>query len=282
MGLVWAQGCIAVRLVVLPNYVELAESIHDSRWYRIASWTLLAPITLASRLTPVRTSAGSAVTTTELSLAVLLLCPLLAVVLCLSGMRTLSSPRWWRWGVCILAAAGLLSVVCATAVALQLRDAALAEKAFFAIVSRVDEPSKDAATVSAVREFTQRHPDSRWAGEALRIVAMAEWDAGHVAAASELWGRFASRFRNRIAPGVAYAEYNTALCDERLGNDRAAQSHLRAAIEIIRCRGDGIQGWIATDAAQRLSVLKRLEGRYALAGYWKTKSRTFADVYSTE
>ena len=55
----------------------------------------------------------------------------------------------------------------------------------------------------------------------------------------------------------------------------AAQRHLRAAIDVIRARGDGVQAWIATDAAARLSACERSEGRYALAGYWKTNPDVF-------
>lgn len=281
-GLAWAQGGIAVTLVVLPKYVVPGDLIANSRWYRLASWTLLAPVTLASRLAQGNTTAGPPAEAVGLSLAALLVGPVLAVGLCLPASWGLGSPKWRRCAACGIATVAVLGAASGIAVALQLRDAALAEKTFFAMVSRVDAPHKDAATVTAAREFTERHPDSRWAGEALRIVAMSEGDAGRFEVASVLWSRFASRFSDRTAPGVAFAEYNRALCDEHLGNDRAAQSHLHAAIETIRARGDGIQAWIATDAAKRLSVLERSEGQYALASYWKTKSRTFADVYSTE
>jgi len=73
-----------------------------------------------------------------------------------------------------------------------------------------------------------------------------------------------------------------ALCEQRLGRTSTAQRHLRAAIGVIRARGDGIQGWIATNAAAQLAASEGSEGRYALAGYWKTKSETFSDVYATE
>ncbi len=206
----------------------------------------------------------------------------LGVGLCLLVSWLLGSQRWRNAALCGLTVFVALSATSAAAVTMQLRDAAQAERAFFALLSGVDVAHRDAATVAGARDFARRYPDSRWAGEALRIVAMAEWDAGRIDAAAQLWAAFESRFRDRSAPGVAYAQYSLALCDERLGKEVSARRHLRTAIETIRVRGDGMQSWIATDAAKSLASLEEAAGRYAMAGYWNTKSQTFANVYSTE
>jgi len=283
-GIVWAQVGIALKLLVLPGYIALGDRVVEGAWFRLGEWTLLAPITLATRLvSPLAASdaaalAGSAGPTQ----AVLTVSSCAGVALCATVWRVLATPKWRRVGVASLVAFGLLGAASVGVVALQLHQAAAAQQSFFAMVSRVDAAHKDPATVSAAREFARRHPDSRWAGEALRIVAMAEWDAGHVRTASQLWRQFASRFRDPTAPGVAYAEYSIALCYERMGRRDEARRHHRAAIDVIRARGDGIQAWIASDAAARLSAAERHDGRHALAGYWNTKSRTFANVYSTE
>jgi hypothetical protein len=273
-GLAWAQVCIALQLFVVPKLIRLGESVAEGPWYRLASWTLLAPSTLAWRV--VAEPASSEAASTAASPIGLVMCPLLAVGMCLAAGRLLGSPTWRGAAITCLTGVALLGLAGAMAVALQCRDAVEAQRSFFAMVSRAEIPHKDASTVLAAREFVRRYPDSRWAGEALRIQAMAEWDEGHVAAASALWGRFGERFHDRDAPGVAYAEYSIALCDERLGDHAAARRHLRKAIEIIRVRSDGIQEWILPDAAARLSSLEGSDGRYALADYWKTKSRTFA------
>lgn len=270
-----------MRLVVLPDYISRTERVADAWPYRLASWTAMLPITLASRAVEGSEArdAGASMTCDRATLA---LGSVLAVVLCTLALRALGSPVFRQPTVLALAVFVLLGGVSAVTLALQFRDAVVAERTFFAMIGRVDIPHKDAATIAGARDFVRRHPDSRWVGEALRIVAMAEWDAGRVETASGLWRTFAARFRDPNAPGVAYAEYSIALCDERLGQRRAARKHLRVAIDVIRRRRDGIQAWIASDAARRLSALNRSGGQLALAAYWKTKSRTFSDVYSTE
>lgn len=278
LGLAWAHVAIALRVLVLPGYLALGNGISETWWYRLADWTLLAPFELASALTGLVVWGG----VSRSQFATLMLCPLLGVGLGLAVWSVLGLQRWRRSALSCLACVGLLGGACAMGVALQLRDVVLAERTFFAMVARVSDAHADSATVSAAGEFARRHPDSRWTGEALRIVAMAEWDAGRIESASRLWDRFASRFRDRSAPGVAYAEYSMALCDERLGREADAEHHLREAIETIRTRGDGIQGWIAVEAARRLASHERSLGRHTLARYWKTESQAFANAYSIE
>lgn len=280
-GLLWAQGCIALEFVALPKYISLCERVAQGLPYRCAAWTLLLPLTLATWIVD-SSPAGGAVATTASTRVSLVLCSTIGVTLCWLVGWVLGVPGRRTYALLGLGALYALGAACAVDVALQCREAVLAERVFFAMVARVDAPHRDAATVVAAREFVRRYPDSRWAGEALRITAMAEWDAGRTETASALWRRFADRFRDSRAPGVAYAEYSIALCDERLGRAHEARGHLRAAIDVIRRRGDGIQAWIAEDAANRLSTLERADGRLVLAGFWKAKSRTFADVYSTE
>jgi hypothetical protein len=282
-GLVWALVAIALRVLVLPDYLPLSAAVAQGRWYRLASWTLLAPLTLASSAAPSASAPGSGpLGSLELPAWRLGLSLAVGVGLCLLAARLLGHRRSRTVALCGLVLFAALGTASAAAVTLQLRDAVQGERSFFTLLSGVEVAHRDAATVAGARDFARRYPDSRWAGEALRIVAMAEWDAGRIDVAARQWEAFASRFQDRSAPGVAYAEYNLALCDERLGREAAAGQHLRTAIETIRIRGDGIQSWIAAAAAERLASLEGIAGRYSMAGYWNTKSRTFANVYSTE
>jgi hypothetical protein len=268
-GLVWGQVSIALALVVVPTYLVYGERVANGAPFLVASWTLLAPLSLA------RLCAGD-------SRAALVLAPMIAVAGCLAGACASVRVRCGgplRWALVL----GLVSATVSTAlVALQFGDAAAAERAFFALAARAEVPHKNPETVRAARDFVERHPGSRWCSEALRIVAMAEWDAGNVQAASELWRRFELCFDDPLAPGVAYAEFSRALCDERLGWHAGAERHLRAAIGIIRARGDGIQAWIARDAAKHLVDLQLSDGLVATGDYWKTKSMTFSNVYSIQ
>ena len=151
------------------------------------------------------------------------------------------------------------------------------------MVSRVDTPHTDPATVAQARGFIARHRDSRWAGEALRIVAMAEWDAGHFEASSDLWRRFAAavsrpdRSRGWRTPSTASRCVTSVSAGLPRPKDTCGPPSRPSARVAMASKA-----WIAADAAERLSSLERSAGRYALAGYWKTKSATFANVYSTE
>ena len=282
-GLLWAQIAILLQGLVLPRYLPLSASGTRDLWFSVASWTALAPLSLASPVTFAgQGPGGGVVTALELPVWRLALSLALGVGLCLVVVWLLGRQRWRNAALCGLAVFVALGATSSAAVTLRLRDAARAEAAFFALLSGVEVAHRDAATVAGARDFARRYPDSRWAGEALRIVAMAEWDAGRIDAAAQLWAAFESRFRDRSAPGVAYAHYSLALCDERLGKELSARRHLRTAIETIRVRGDGMQSWIATDAAKSLASLEESAGRYAMAGYWNTKSQTFANVYPTE
>ena len=49
-GIVWAQLGIALELLVLPGYIALGDRLNEGVWFRLAEWTLLAPLTLATGL----------------------------------------------------------------------------------------------------------------------------------------------------------------------------------------------------------------------------------------
>ena len=193
-GTLWAQTAIAVRTLVLAKYLPLGDRIAEGLAGRVASWTLLCPLEAALWCTaPIARSSTGAVP----AWAALWLCQLIGISICTFVAAGALSNRWRRAVVSGVAAVALVGTACGAVVAAQLRDAFVAEKAFFAMMSRAVEPQKDAAIVSACRDFVERHERSRWAGEALRIVAMAEWDAGRIAASEQLWQRFAERFRDR-------------------------------------------------------------------------------------
>jgi hypothetical protein len=266
-GLLWGHASIALSNLVIARYLVYGDGVAAGGPYRFASWTLLLPLTLASR-------AGLG------DLATMLLCPALAVALLLAAATQLGgSRRFVRLIAASLAVAAAVSSVC---VAGQFRDNVAAEREFLALIGRSATPHRDPGVVAEAQVFARHHPDSRWCGEALRVVAMAAWDRGDVAQADELWARFEARFRDERAPGVAYAEYSRALCDEQLGRVAGAEAHLRAAVAIIRGRRDGIQSWIAVDAAKRLAGLERSKGRLALADYWSERSAAFENAASIE
>jgi hypothetical protein len=278
-GTLWSQAAIAVRLLVLPEKLALGNGLAAAWWYQAMSWTLLVPVTSAARMVGSTELTSTGTLDSQVPLDVLLLAPLVAVVVAGAVAWALARPAWrGATAVCVLAFA-IVGVSSGVIVASQLRGAALAQRAFFALVSSSPVPHADKGTVAAAREFAHKHPESRWAGEALRIVAMAQEAAGLHSAAAETWSRFGARFVDRTAPGVAYSEYNVALCDESLGRFGEASAHYRVALGTIRTRGDGIQSWIAQDAAKHLAALERERGHFAMACYWSAQSRAFSNVH---
>jgi tetratricopeptide (TPR) repeat protein len=278
-GLAWTQLALVLSSVVVPPRLALAPRIASGASYRVAEWTLLAPLSAAARLV---SATGRAASVVRPSFAIALLAALLATGTCVAIALLLGVDRLRRsLGVAALLAFAL-STSCSAVVAGQLHDATVAETAFFALVSRAPVPSADEATVAAAREFAKRHPLSRWRSEALRIVAMNASAEGRFGEAERVWGEFESCFDDAEAPGVAYAEYSRALCFEKLGRPSQAIACYRDALEVIRSRSDGVQAWIAPDSAKRIATLEASSGMPVTAAYWRTQSQALQDVCSIE
>jgi hypothetical protein len=278
-GLAWTQLSLLLAALVVPPRLALAPRIAATTPYRIAEQTVLAPLSVAARLCSLAGPYASAV---RPGFAVALASALVAIGTCTLVALLLGVERLRRPIRLTLAATCAVAVVSAGIVAVQLRDAAVAEHEFFALVRRSATPSADERTVAAAAVFVRQHPLSRWRSEALRIVAMHAWAHGRYAQAQRVWSDFEACFDDPRAPGVAYAEYSRALCFERMGRVRDAIACDRKAIGIIRSRSDGIQAWIAPDAARRIARLERTEGMTLTAAYWNAQSQTLKDVCSIQ
>jgi hypothetical protein len=242
-------------------------------------WTLLGPLSAAVRVV---SSGGSEVTEMRPTFAAVAFCALMAMCVCLGLAALLTHRRWRVTARSAAALAAVVTLVSTAVVAGQLSDAAVAERSYFALVSGAEKPWTDEPTVARARAFVARYPLSRWRSEALRILAMNAQIHGRTGVAEAEWRRFQACFDDPLAPGVAYAQYSRALCFERLGEPgRAAALHV-AAIGVIRSRSDGIQAWIAPEAAKRVAQLKRQSGMPVTAAYWTEQSQALQDVCSTE
>ena len=266
---------------MLARCLPLGGRIVDGVWYRAASWTALAPLRLAQLVT---SAAGLRTADGDVSFAAAILCPVLAMALCVALVAALGRSRRRVLAVAIVGAAALFAAVSSAGLAMQLRDVVIAEQVFASLATRggwsVLRP--DAGAVGDARAFLHAHPDSRWTSEAWRVLAADASARGRDEEAAEAWRSFRGCFRDPIAPGVAYAEYSRGLCEERLGCSGEARRCYQAAIAVIRARRDGVQSWIAVESARRLATLDRATGMVATADYWTSKSVTFADVYSIQ
>lgn len=278
-GLAWAQIGLVAAAVLIPQPLALAPRIARGPVYMVAEWTLLAPLSSAVRIA---SAAGPAVTAERPTLWAAALCALIATTACVSIASLLRVQRLRAVVGWTLLVAFAVSTVSAGMLASQLSDAAAAQRTFFALVSRTARPSADEASVSAAEAFVRRYPLSRWRSEALRIIAMHAEARGRFAEAQGAWSEFESCFDDPSAPGVAYAEYSRALCFEHLGRPEQAIAHHLAAVSVIRSRTDGIQSWIAPEAAKRIAALETSASMPVTASYWKTQSQTLQAVCSIE
>jgi hypothetical protein len=278
-GLAWTQLALTLESVVVPPRIELAPHVARTLSYRVAEWTLTAPLTVVARLLA---ATGRRESLVQPDFVVALASALFATTVCV-GVSAALVGRHRRAAVRLaLAATVLAALVSGAFVTHQLGDAVQAQREFFALVSHSPTPSADEATVAAAQAFVAHHPLSRWRAEALRIVAMHAWAHGRFAAAERVWAEFEATFDDGSAPGVAYALYSRALCFERLGNVREAIACHRGAMLVMTSRSDDIQAWIAPRAAARIAQLERLEGMPVTAAYYNAQSRTLTAVRSIQ
>ncbi|NTU71158.1 MAG: hypothetical protein HGB10_04995 [Coriobacteriia bacterium] len=271
VGLVWAQACAAVALLVLPRYLILAERIALGTWFRLAAWTVGLPLSLGGSISSGRVLGAAEGT---VGWEPLVLSSLVAVTVCVSAAQLLASSDRCRVAASAVIATALLAGGAGSVmVAHALWDGQRAEAVFFDLLGRQGAPQRDPSVVASARDFASRYPDSRWASEALRIQAVAASERGSTAEEVELWERFSACFRNRAAPGVAIAEYNLGRCARRIGSRAVAAEHFAAALALIDRRDDGVQSWIATASLAGLRDLARERGRHALASRWDEEFR---------
>ncbi len=278
LGLAWALTSLVVRVLALPRWLALGTGIEDGWRWRLVAGTLLLPVSVGEW--PMHATA--AVDAVGAGTAVFVVACLAGVVLGALLAAALTARRWRAVAIGMASCALVLGIIGAGALTDQLTRLVSAEREFFALVAPAARPSRDPATVRGAREFAVRNRDSRWAGEALRIVAMAEAEQGRPRHAAQIWERFGSRFSDRTAPGVAYAHYNVGLCAETVRDVGAAARAYRLAVETIAVRDDGIQSWIAPEAARELARLDRERGRFELARYWTARSEALSGALSIE
>lgn len=271
VGILWGQGALALGALVLPTYLAYGDAVRTGVAYRVVAYSALLPWKLAelvgTRIADgVRIGAIRAEPDTAFVIAVM--APLAA---CAIGFGIALACRS-GFGRRLAAVIGVVVVFAGLVVAIQLADAARAEREFFALVSKSAAPHPSKPVVEGAQRFLAAHRYSRWRSEALRIEAMAAEESGDDVSAERIWKRFAESFGDPHVPGVAYAEYSRALCWERLGwSDQAAQ-HYRGAVAIVRMRGDGIQGWIGSDGATAVARIERADGRLLRAAGWTEKA----------
>ena len=271
VGILWGNLALAIGVIVLPGYLAYGLAVRSGLAYRIVAYTALLPWTLADACrtwTAKSISFGGAGFELDSVFAVALLAPLVACALAYAVLRVCRA-RGVMLALVPLAVAAVLAGVVLVG---QLADGVRAEREFFALISTTEVPHRSPMVVEGTRAFLVEHPYSRWRSEALRITAMAAEESSDYATAERTWHRFGESFHEQGVPGMAYAEYSSARCWERLGWPHEAARHYRAAVGVIRARNDGIQSWIGSDGAKAIARLARADGLVLRARYWTERA----------
>lgn len=147
-----------------------------------------------------------------------------------------------------------------------------ADRLFLRMVATDAPPWEDPGSRSAARTLVARHPESHWASEAWRVIAIDAEKRGDVPGAVAAWQALGECFSDTAAPGRALA----ALCVARLLEQSApadvAATHYLRAHRSIGTGNEGVQAWIAPESARGLVRVSRREGLYATASYWEHRS----------
>lgn len=149
-----------------------------------------------------------------------------------------------------------------------------AERLFLRMVATDAAPWNEPASRSAARTLVRRHPESRWASEAWRVVATDAELRGDLPEALDAWESFGACFGDTAIPGRALASLNVArILEKSAPADLAAMYYLRALRTLGRSNWSA-QPWIAAECARGLERTSRREGLYATADYWAARART--------
>ncbi len=147
-----------------------------------------------------------------------------------------------------------------------------AERLFLRMTSGDDPPWQVPAARATARELAGRYPETRWASEAWRVLALDAELRGAPADAARAWRGFERCFADYELPGRALAALGLARAlDGRVPADELTARYLAARHGIARA-GPDTQSWIALRAAVDLARLARQGSLYATASYWESRT----------
>lgn len=182
----------------------------------------------------------------------------------------------------ILLALVLVALVAAGAVYARHERSDAADRLYLRMVATDDEPWRVPASRVAARAIAERHPDSRWASEAWRVIALDAESRCDTPTAVAAWGSFVEFFSEARGPGIAYGQLSVARLHEADGEMRAADRHYRAALRSIASVENRMQTWIAIDAARSVARIRRGDGEWAETIAWEVRADRLARAHGRQ
>lgn len=231
-------------------------------WMHIARWTAGLPVTIVAMLTAQTTGQPLTLPTWAWPLPALLGS---AITWGISRIyrRTLSR-RGAHAALAVFVSVSLISTV---AVAHAADRERVAEELFFSMLETDTDPWTVPGSRAAARTLVRRYPETPWASEAWRLVAIEAEARGDTASAQRAWAAFRDCFGD-ADPGRALGSLRLAqLTSSEHATDIARAHYLDAYRTMSRIRS-GVQGWIGTESARGLEDLARSNGQHATSLYW--------------
>ncbi len=186
-----------------------------------------------------------------------------------------TGPAWFRLLTPFVA---LIVLAAATSAYHAKQDSSAADRLFARMVATDELPWNVRTSRIAARTLVESYPESRWASEAWRVIALDAESRCDTGTASAAWESFAGAFEDGQAPGAAFGHYNLGRLKESGGDARGAEGHFRTAIRVIGSHESGVQTWIAADSARSIARIKRRACQWAETNAWKMRADHLARI----
>ncbi|MDT8434731.1 MAG: hypothetical protein RQ731_08260 [Anaerosomatales bacterium] len=272
IGIAWGQACLFAASTLVPAQGIRAGAELGSPALRVLEWTLLLPLSLSVAAVYRTANTTEALAAHGLPQTALPL-PALAGWTLVAFFAALLASRGQMVARAALAIAVVAGCVAAGVHVPATAEARDAEQIFLRMVKTDLNPWDDPVSRSAARALATRYPDSRWASEAWRVIAIDAERRDSVSEALAAWQSFGECFDNTSAPGRSLAALNSARLLERSAPADVAAAHYARALRSIGTGEDAVQAWIAPEAAGSLARLSQRSGLYATAAYWQRRTQ---------
>jgi hypothetical protein len=269
-GVLWGHACVFAAVSTVVPLVSRAQTATAPPWLRVLEWTLMLPLSLSLALAERTLSPLEALASQGIAWPTLALPALTG-----SALVMLGDVLWrHRYGVAartVLAAFLITSALSGVAAARTAADEGAAEQVFMRMTADDPAPWDEPASRSAARTLVARYPESRWASEAWRVIAIDAEQRDQPNEALEAWRSFETCFDDATASGRAVGALARARILELNGPPDVVAAHYLRALRTME-RGDGTaQPWIAPESARGLARVARRSGLHATAGYWTAR-----------
>lgn len=272
-GIAWGHAALVAATAIPAATPGIARIDHlSTAWLLAFEWTALLPLAITMAVVAGATGTLAGVSEHGLPLYALPLPALTGSALVVFTARLIRTPQTRPTVLPLLAALVATALFSTGAVSVSLVREHAAAQLFLEAVSTGEDPWRVASSRAAARTLVRRYPETVWASEAWRIIAIDAEVRGSRHEEAQAWRGFLASFEPYESAGRAVAALNLGRLTDGEPYD-VAIGHYLSARHAVALSGPGVQRWIASQAARELERLALREGLYATAHYWASTSR---------